>query len=76
MPTMDDIMDCLSGACYFSKSVLVVAASNPTGRKGKKKAFNTKDGLYERLVMPFGLTNASSTYVHEADERGAQAVDR
>ena len=73
MPTMDDIMDCLSGACYFEKSVLVVAASNPTGRKGK--GFQHQRRLV-RVVGDAVWVDERTQYVHEADERGTQAVDR
>ena len=64
LPRVSDILDCLSGAKYFSTLDLKAGYWQVPmeSTSCSKTAFPTPVGLFEFRVMPFGLTNASGTF--------------
>ena len=54
LPRMDDLLDSLSGARYFTR----IDFKNEC-----KSTFKTKNGLYAWFIMPLGLTNVLSNFM-------------
>ena len=64
LPRIDDTLDTLSGAKWFSTLDLLSGywQVEVTAEDREKTAFVTRDGLFEFNVMPFGLCNGPATF--------------
>jgi hypothetical protein len=64
LPLIDDLVNKLQGAQYFTKLDVRWGYNNVRIKEGDewKAAFRTNQGMFEPLVMFFGLTNLPATF--------------
>ncbi len=77
LPRIDDLLDKLQGARYFTSLDLQSGYHqiNQDPEENPKTAFSTPIGHYEFTVLPFGLTNALATFQNVMNDMFSDMID-